>query len=226
MKRLQVTTLLSVLGLIVCLSAGGLVALAQKVGKPEKGGVNPAAILTINDTFSPGVQLLFSDGKKEGRYVDWRLEGRDPDPCVWGWVKRGGLFMYTNRGGEHGIDCEDYTDPEEYRWYVVKFPGDSGVCAELGLAGDPCEVEAHRISSTPFPKKGEETGSAFMFYYNDISYRLVSSGGFVTGSGDTGTVTNTTGTAQLLLISSRPKPQPVGSPFTFPFEFTVKRIPQ
>ena len=225
MKRLQVSTLLSVLGLIVCLSAGGLVAFAGKGGKPGKGGVNPAAILTISDSFLPNQQLLFSDGKKEGRYVDWRLEGQDPDPCVWGWVKQGSLFMYTNRGGEYGIDCEEYYDPQEYRWYVVKFPAASGVCAELGLAGNPCEVEARRISSTPFPKKGEETGAAFMFYYNGISYRLESSGA-TSGSGDTRTVTNTTGTAQLLLISSRLKPQPVGSPFTFPFQFTVERIPQ
>ncbi|HUU15224.1 MAG TPA: hypothetical protein VM182_16160 [Terriglobia bacterium] len=222
MKRKRTACWLGSLALMICLGVG-LSALGAK--KPDGGGgggggggVNPAAKLTVHDFY--GDPLLVSDGN--GPYVDWRLE--DGDPCVFGWVKKDGFFfIYTNRGNDLGLGCEQEYPGVTPRRYVLKFPN-ADVCSALGLGSAPCEVPAERIRAEGlFGRRAQESPVAFMFYHEDISYSLDTIGD-VSGSGDERTLTNANRTAQLMLIGQGPQPQPVGSPFVFSFEFTVERI--
>ncbi len=222
MKRMKAAYWLGSLALVICLGVGLPVLGAKKPEGVGGGGVNPAAKLTINDLYGDH-PLLVSDGK--GPYVDWRLEGGGGDPCVWGWVtKQGFFFIYTNRGSNLGLECEENYPIELHRRYILKFP-EPTICSALGLGSTPCEVPAERIRAGGlFARRAQESSVAFMFYHEGISYSLDTSGD-VSGSGDVRTLTNANRTAQLMLISSGPtSPEPVGPPFVFPFEFTVERI--
>lgn len=230
MKSNLTTHLTVVLGLVVCLGAG-LPGIAQ--------GQNPPAKLTINDSFMPGSQLLFSDGNSVNHpelgpmYVDWRLASGDP--CVFGWVKTadGFFFMYLYRGSNAGADCHDLIPPEQQRTFHLKFPATSGICTQLGLGIDTttgtCELTGHtkpRVRAEKlFGKRAKETTVAFMFYLGADSYSLDTAGD-ISGAGDTRTLTNATRAAALRKLGTTPGGTPVGSPFVFPFDLTVTRVVQ
>jgi hypothetical protein len=184
--------------------------------------VNDAARFTITDN---PYYLLSSDGK--GTYADWRLI--PGDPCVFGWVDKGGsFFAYLSRGNEHGEDCQDYFPEERWRTYSLTFPAGTGICPALGLGDDnqACTLVADdrpRVSFGLFPRRTDESAGRFMFYLHDKSYQLECAGE-VSGSATTRTVSNTTRTAVLKLISGK-KPQQIGTAFVFSFEMTVERVP-
>ena len=205
------------MGLMMCLVITYPTLGAKKPGGDTGGGVDLAATLTINDLFTGS--LLFSD--RGGSYVDWRLE--NGDPCVFGWVKSDGFFfMYTNRGNDLGLECEQNFPDTTPRRYILRFPGE--VCSALGLGPSACDVPAERIRADGlFGRRAQESTVAFMFYDAEgNSYSLDAVGG-VTGSGDERTLTNLDRMAQLSVLGQGPKPKPVGPPFLFPFEFKVVR---
>jgi hypothetical protein len=197
-------------------------------GKGGGGGnAQTVARMTINDSFLVNDQRLWSDGK--GPYADWRLEGGDP--CVIAKVENDGLFfVYFYRGSDLGDDCNEMF-PGQERTYRLQFPQSSGICAALGLGSqDPCALVGHdRLrfrADDLFAKSAQSTPVGFLFFHGGQSYALDSQG-LLSGTGDTRTVTNATETGALRNVSAWPKSkQPVGSPFVFPFQFTVERVAQ
>lgn len=193
---------------------------------------NRLARLTINDTYLAS-QLLFSDGK--GSYEDHRLT--NGDPCVTAWVDKSGMFfIYMDYNADVGGDCNQNllgNDPALVRTYVLKFPVASGICAALGLTADEFGIctlggeTSQRLRADKLFGRQQTTPVAVMSRRNGHSYSLEPNKEVaIRGTGDTRTLTYFD-TATLKEVFQAPqRPRPVGSPFVFPFQLTVDRVPQ
>jgi len=175
------------------------------------------AKLWINDNFRVD-QALFSDGLREGWYID-HLIPDSPDPCVTGWVKTDGFyFMYLDYSPEVGFGCSESLGFDPRRYTIIPLES-CGITEPKNF-----RIRAEKL----FGRKGTTT-VAFMFYKEDVSYEVRPDTEVqISGAGDSRTLTYYD-TATLWRITQLFKTEKVPVPicsFPFPFQLTVERVPQ
>jgi len=220
------------------LLAIGLVAfMALGPGSARAGATNYGYKLWITDDYLSG-QALFSDGK--GWYIDRLLE--NGDNCVRAWVSANSLFFINM---DLNADCPDCNlsgcaGDKGPRTYTLIFPVGSEACSKLGLDTNTCSLKIDpnfgkpRIRAEKLFSKKTTTPVAFLFRitkedgsYDSYEVRTDQEVYFtVLGSERTLTYG---GTARLWRINTEFDKHvfgPVTSPFMFPFQLKVERVPQ